>query len=359
MSKIKIRKLNKSSLTPEGHKKYLHHFLNPPLSSEIDESLQFSKQSNEFYASLISTRDANNYGDDFLLAAQKFINETLNDESLPVYHDRALISCSEPSEFSDFSEDSDYRQPLTSSSARSKHPHVAGPILDQQQAVNIFCNYQGYKKYIIVLFVLGIIAFILKKNYDTVGEIIGLANNVLFGSSQEQNYILISQNEELKVKNKKVEERNHALETENSNLKVKNKEIEERSNALESQNIILKTENAELKLKDDDQTKLKTIYAVLVSEHENLILSNKELEAKITQSENKFKDINKRYGELLTEHSNLEVIYTTLEGNYKALQAHSGKNEIEIKNLEKELKEIQDEKDKVTLIMEHKKKNCK
>ncbi|CAG8749634.1 2567_t:CDS:2, partial [Gigaspora rosea] len=93
---------------------------------EIDETSQFSKQSKEFYASLISIRDANKYGDDL---------------SMHICKNQALISCLEPSEFSDFSEDLEYwTQPSTSSSA--KHPHVAGPILDQQQAVNIFCNYQ-------------------------------------------------------------------------------------------------------------------------------------------------------------------------------------------------------------------------
>ncbi|CAG8831330.1 4686_t:CDS:2, partial [Gigaspora margarita] len=280
------------------YQKYIHHFLNPSLSSEIDESLNFSKQSNKFYTLLISTKDENNYGDDFLLAAQKFINDSDNWQSLTSSSARAR----QPSKLTLESNQTNSMLKDKSKSPnqqKSEHPHVAGPILDQQQAVNIFCNY--------------------RENYDTVWEIIGLANNVLFGSPQEQNYILISQNEELRVKNKKVEERNYALETENSNLKVKNKEIEERSHALESQNIILKTENAELKLKDDNQAKLKTQYVVLQSEHVNLISLFKELEVKNTQSENKFKDINKRYGKLLTEYSNLEAIYAILENIEKDL----------------------------------------
>ncbi|CAG8850857.1 16474_t:CDS:2, partial [Gigaspora margarita] len=49
------------------------------------------------------------------------------------------------------------------------------------------------------------------------------------------------------------------------------------------------------------------------------------------ESEIKLRDINKKYGKLLTEYSNLE----------------DGKNKEEIKNLKKELKETRDEKDKV------------
>ncbi|CAG8660307.1 8398_t:CDS:2, partial [Racocetra fulgida] len=164
--------------------------------------------------------------------------------------------------------------------------------------------------------------------------------------TEERNHTLEKENTNLKVKNKEIEERNHVLETDNINLKVKNKETEERNHTLESQNTILKTENADLKIKDDNYTKLKTKYAVLDSEHGNLKSLYKDLEAKITESEINLRDINKKYSELLTEHSNLEVIYAALEDNYKALQAKDGKNEEEIKILEKELKETQDEKDK-------------
>ncbi|CAG8841528.1 11371_t:CDS:1, partial [Gigaspora margarita] len=68
------------------------------------------------------------------------------------------------------------------------------------------------------------------------------------------------------------------------------------------------------------------------------------LEANIEESEIKLRDNNKKYGNLLTD---LEVIYAALEDNYKALQAKDGMNEEEIKNLKNELKETQDEKDKV------------
>ncbi|CAG8841256.1 37746_t:CDS:2, partial [Gigaspora margarita] len=63
------------------------------------------------------------------------------------------------------------------------------------------------------------------------------------------------------------------------------------------------------------------------SEYENLKSLYKDLEAKIAESEIKLRDNNKKYGNLLTD-------------------LEDGMNEEEIKNLEKELKETQDEKDK-------------
>ncbi|CAG8851226.1 15850_t:CDS:1, partial [Gigaspora margarita] len=74
MSKIKIRALKKSYSTFESYQKHLLHFLNPPLSLKIDKTFQFSKQSSEVHDLLKRIKETNDYGDDFFLAAQKFIN---------------------------------------------------------------------------------------------------------------------------------------------------------------------------------------------------------------------------------------------------------------------------------------------
>ncbi|RIB19307.1 hypothetical protein C2G38_2245221 [Gigaspora rosea] len=172
------------------------------------------------------------------------------------------------------------------------------------------------------------------------------------------------------------------------NLEAKHAELKERNQALESQNTILKTENADLKLKDED---LKTKYApanhawcpvprriigslkelhtppgryivltrflsstrlepatlrirpqstlsdpgsaVIDSEYKKFKSLYKDLEAKIAESEIKLRDISKKYDKLLTEHSNLKVIYAAFENNYKALQAKDRKNEEEMKKI--------------------------
>ncbi|CAG8616527.1 23635_t:CDS:2, partial [Gigaspora margarita] len=49
---------------------------------KIDKTFQFSKQSSEVYELLKSIKDTNKYGDDFFLAAQKFINELYNKSKL-------------------------------------------------------------------------------------------------------------------------------------------------------------------------------------------------------------------------------------------------------------------------------------
>ncbi|CAG8841651.1 42668_t:CDS:2, partial [Gigaspora margarita] len=83
MSKIKIRALNKNSLTSESYQNHLHHFLSPPLSLKIDKTSQFSKQSSEVHDLLKRIKDTNEYSDDFFLAAQKFINELYNESKQP------------------------------------------------------------------------------------------------------------------------------------------------------------------------------------------------------------------------------------------------------------------------------------
>ncbi|CAG8820659.1 23130_t:CDS:2, partial [Gigaspora margarita] len=373
MSRIKIHALKKNSLTCESYQNYLHHFLNPSLHLKIDKTSQFSKQSSEVHELLKRIKDANEYDDDFFLAAQKFINKTYwTTENLA----NSTIALDNSSQ--------NYCLNFNDSTANSVNGitddmlRQSPPIIDQQQVINIFCNgNQGYKKYI------------TKKNYDTIEDTIGLANHYcedlfsiifeqirLFANareSQEQNSNLLSQNKVLQIKNNEVEERNRALgtditnlklknketkecncilETENTNLRVNNKEAEERNHALgkditklkvknketEERNHTLETENTNLKVYNKE---IEERNHALETDNTNLKVNNKETKERnhglesqniILKNENtdlKLKDkdhakLKTTYAVLESEHENLKLSYNDLEAKVTELEIKLG-----------------------------------
>ncbi|CAG8839806.1 45690_t:CDS:1, partial [Gigaspora margarita] len=69
------RELKNIDLTNENYKKYRHqHFTNTPFSLLIEKNVSFSNQQEYVHDALRRIKDTENYGDDFFVAARKFIN---------------------------------------------------------------------------------------------------------------------------------------------------------------------------------------------------------------------------------------------------------------------------------------------
>ncbi|CAG8853212.1 501_t:CDS:1, partial [Gigaspora margarita] len=67
--------LKNIALTNENYEKYQYqHFTNIPLSLLIEKNVSFSNQQKYVHNTLRRIKDNENYGDNFFVAAQKFIN---------------------------------------------------------------------------------------------------------------------------------------------------------------------------------------------------------------------------------------------------------------------------------------------
>ncbi|CAG8832047.1 214_t:CDS:1, partial [Racocetra persica] len=81
--KIKARNLKNVDLTDENYIHYLHrHFKTSPLSSLIKKNTCFSNQPDEVHNELINIKNNEEYGDDFYVAARKFINNGIKFNSI-------------------------------------------------------------------------------------------------------------------------------------------------------------------------------------------------------------------------------------------------------------------------------------
>ncbi|CAG8565921.1 16834_t:CDS:2, partial [Gigaspora margarita] len=127
-------------------------------------------------------------------------------------------------------------------------------------------------------------------------------------------------------------------------IRIENANFKSRITTLEKVNTDLKFKIGDL---EKDNTELKSKNAGLERDNEKLKSEHTNLQAQIVESKLKIKELSEKETNLQIQLTSLEVHLKTLNDQYMTLLAKFEKDEEAIKNLEKEITETNEKKDKV------------
>ncbi|CAG8738795.1 34726_t:CDS:2, partial [Gigaspora margarita] len=235
--------------------------------------------------------------------------------------------------------------------------------------------------YISIVALTIICVFTIKNNIDNVNTIWQFTNERLFGIIENLNNVPVNiwNANNLETENTNLKIKNAALEAENTNLKIKNADLKSQANnletentylkiknaALEPENTNLKIENADLKSQnvalekdntvfksknaglEKDNEVLKSQNKIFEKDNENFKKVNENFNKQIEDSKLKIKELNNKSIDLQLQLTSLKEHYNTLNDQFTDLLTKNKIDEETIKKLNKEIKEINDEKDKV------------
>ncbi|CAG8843371.1 30296_t:CDS:2, partial [Gigaspora margarita] len=235
--------------------------------------------------------------------------------------------------------------------------------------------------YISIVALMIICVFTIKNNIDNVNTIWQFTNERLFGIIENLNNVPVNiwNANNLETENTDLKIKNAALEAENMNLKIKNADLKSQANNLEientylkiknavlepentnlkientdfkSQNVVLEKDNTVFKSKnaglEKDNNVLKSQNKIFEKDNENFKKVNENLNKQIEDSKLKIKELNDKSIDLQLQLTSLKEHYNTLNNQFTDLLTKNKIDEETIKKLNKEIKEINDEKDKV------------